>query len=176
MIDTESSWQNEMAAIFNTRAMKKSIVAQNIRTLRESKNQTQQEFADEFKVTRGAIESYEQGRAEPKSALVVKITEHFGIHAKQLFNELIDASMLKPGTKPSGYSLTEIKLQEANKQIELLKNTIKDKDRIINLYQKAIVAFEDIDERLVAVEKASGVNKKAMKKKIINAPFGGYAH
>ncbi|MGB0429447.1 MAG: XRE family transcriptional regulator [Bacteroidia bacterium] len=50
------------------------------------KKLSQQAFADDFGLTRANIGSYEEGRAEPKIAIVVEIANKFGVSVESLLN------------------------------------------------------------------------------------------
>lgn len=116
--------------------MKHPTLSHNIKLMMKHLGFTAQEFADKFEVKKGMIESYMQGRAIPKVDFINKMFRVFGITYEQLMKQKLTESDLK-GTG-SVKSVTEVKLEEALKRIELLENTIKDKDRIIELMSKSV--------------------------------------
>lgn len=65
--------QNFLALFFMTR------IGKNIKKIRNIKGLSQQAFADLFDLTRGNISSYEEARAEPKTEVMIKIANFFGI-------------------------------------------------------------------------------------------------
>ena len=73
--------------------------AKNLRYLREKNGKPSQEkLGENLGLTRSAVSSYEDGRAEPKMEILGKIAKHFGITVDQLINEDIskwDESMLQ---------------------------------------------------------------------------------
>ena len=48
-------------------------IGKNIRKIRSVKKLSQQAFADQFGLSRANIGSYEEGRAEPKIAIIMEI-------------------------------------------------------------------------------------------------------
>ncbi len=54
-----------------------NYLAKNIRHLRKLKSLTQEHFAEELKITRSRISSYEEGRSEPPIALLVEFSDYF---------------------------------------------------------------------------------------------------
>lgn len=56
-----------------------SKIANNIRFLRQLKGLSQEQLADELKVTRSRIGGYEEGRNEPPIDLLIRLSEYFHI-------------------------------------------------------------------------------------------------
>jgi len=56
-----------------------SIFSDNLRYLRESRNETQQKTADRLGIKRGRYEPYESGKVEPPYEILLKISRHYGI-------------------------------------------------------------------------------------------------
>jgi len=61
-----------------------SYFGQNIRKIRIVKKLTQTEFAELFELSRTAVGSYEEGRAEAKIDTIIKIADHFELSLDQL--------------------------------------------------------------------------------------------
>ncbi len=57
--------------------MTKSILSKNFKKLRLFKSLNQTEFAELFNLKRSSIGAYEEGRAEPKLDVLIRISEHF---------------------------------------------------------------------------------------------------
>ncbi|MFH4965439.1 LexA family transcriptional regulator [Gaetbulibacter sp. M235] len=55
------------------------IISKNIRHLRQLKGLTQETLADDLKVTRSRISSYEEGRSAPTIELLIKLSDYFKI-------------------------------------------------------------------------------------------------
>lgn len=91
-------------------------------------------FAEKLQVPKGRVESYLTGNHSPNIDFVTKVCNLFKITSDQLLKQKLTEADLK-GTG-SIKSVTEVQLEEALKRIELLENTVKDKDRIIELMQK----------------------------------------
>lgn len=114
--------------------VKYPIIAHNISFLRDFLNLRNEPFAVKFGVKRGAIESYTQGRVKPKVEFTQAICNYFGLQPEQLVNQkLTEADLTVSG---SVRTITEVKLEEALKQIELLKSALADKEEIITLLKK----------------------------------------
>lgn len=62
-----------------------NYLAENLKSLRKSKNMTQQALAEALFLNRPVIGAYEEGRAEPKMDTVKKICELFDISLEDLF-------------------------------------------------------------------------------------------
>lgn len=61
-------------------------IGKNIRKIRSVKKLSQQSFADQFGLSRANIGSYEEGRAEPKIAIIMDIANKFGLEVEALLN------------------------------------------------------------------------------------------
>lgn len=63
------------------------FLSKNLKYLRERNNrQTQENLADALTITRSAVSSYEDGRAEPKLVVMNRIAQYFNITLDQLLN------------------------------------------------------------------------------------------
>lgn len=67
--------------------MKKTTIGNNFKKLRMFKNLNQTEFAELIGVTRSAIGSYEEGRAEPKLETLMKVADHFRISVDEIIRK-----------------------------------------------------------------------------------------
>lgn len=54
-------------------------IASNIRYLRELKKRSQEQLADDLKITRARLGAYEEGRNEPPLEMLIRLSEHFHI-------------------------------------------------------------------------------------------------
>jgi DNA-binding XRE family transcriptional regulator len=115
-----------------------SIVAKNIKLMRDYLGLKQDEFADKFSTNRSSVMSYEQGRAKPKAELSSALCDYFGITMDQLFKEPLEENQLKPGTAQNTPSITQVKYESALREVELLKQQIADKDYIIELQKRLL--------------------------------------
>ncbi|MFY0672546.1 MAG: LexA family transcriptional regulator [Bacteroidia bacterium] len=61
-------------------------IGKNIKKIRSVKKLSQQAFADLFSLSRANIGSYEEGRAEPKIAVMMEIANKFGLDVEGLLN------------------------------------------------------------------------------------------
>lgn len=64
--------------------MKKIFISKNIKKLRLFKNMSQEEFATLFEIKRGALGSYEEGRAEPKLEFLIRVATYFKLSIDDL--------------------------------------------------------------------------------------------
>lgn len=111
-----------------------SILAQNIKLLRQTTGETQTGFAKLLGLKdRMNIAIWERGNAKPKAEAAAKICELFGITSHQLFNERLTVESLKPTGRTK--SVLEVELEAAKREIALLKGVIKDKEKIIALLE-----------------------------------------
>lgn len=114
--------------------MKYPVLSSNIKVLMKHSELTAKGFADKFKVSQGAIESYAGGRNKPKLDLIEKICNYYGLTQAQLLKQkLTEQDLMVSG---SVESVSDVKLNAALREVELLKQAVKDKDRIIELLQK----------------------------------------
>ena len=61
--------------------------SKNLRYIREEKFQiTQEALAESLGVSRSALSAYEDGRAEPRILLLIKIAQHFEVTIDELVN------------------------------------------------------------------------------------------
>jgi len=71
-----------------------SIVSENIKFLRKDKGFTQQEFADKIDIKRSLVGAYEEGRADPRIANLIKMSEVFEIS----IDDLVETELSKMST------------------------------------------------------------------------------
>ncbi len=110
-------------------------VQNNIKVLREHLKLSQEAFGKKFKCTRAQISSYEGGMAQKlPAALVEKLCTFFSITNEQLTKQKLTAEDLKVTGRIE--SVTEIKLESALRENQLLRNLLSDKEKIIRLLEK----------------------------------------
>lgn len=64
-----------------------ALIGKNIRKIRSVKKLSQQGFADLFSISRASVGSYEEGRAEPKTPLIVEIANKFSVPIQDLIEK-----------------------------------------------------------------------------------------
>jgi len=69
-------------------------IGKNIKKIRNVRGLSQQSFADLFELTRGNISSYEEGRAEPRIEVMVKVAKFFGIPLSDLIEKDLSVNEL----------------------------------------------------------------------------------
>lgn len=85
-----------------------SALNKNIKKIRSLKGMSQAEFAQLFDLTRANIGSYEEGRAQPKMEVVVKMANHFGLSLDDFVNRELSVNDLSNfGTLPEGEGVKE---------------------------------------------------------------------
>lgn len=90
----------------------KSILAQNIQTLRQGRGWTQEALSSMCKISVGAIIDYENSRREPCGAALVALEQVFGVPGAQLYG-------LEPLPHPE---TTEPQIQTHETMIPLLQD------------------------------------------------------
>lgn len=95
-----------------------NFIANNIKHLRELKRQTQEYFANELKITRERVASYEQGRSSPPVEILMALSDYFKLPIDILIrNDLSkaeDASFINIGEQRI---LFPIKVNEDNEDM-----------------------------------------------------------
>lgn len=86
----------------------KNVLAKNIKKLRLFKGLNQTEFADLFELTRPSIGAYEEGRAEPKLATLLKIAIYFKLSVDELIRNELTVNQIAHFKQPNE------KVQELN--------------------------------------------------------------
>lgn len=67
-----------------------NYLTKNIRYIRTSKGLTQEQFADDLKVSRSRISSYEENRAKPPISFLVDLSAYSKISMELLVKEKLD--------------------------------------------------------------------------------------
>jgi len=63
------------------------IFEQRLKELREERSYAKTKVAKALGITEGAYRAYEDGRAEPKQEMLVKIAKYFGVSIDYLLGE-----------------------------------------------------------------------------------------
>ena len=71
-----------------------SKIGKNIRKIRATKGLSQTAFANLFHITRASIGAYEEGRAEPKTDIMLQIAKYFSIPVESLLAEELTVNRL----------------------------------------------------------------------------------
>lgn len=71
-----------------------SKIGKNIRKIRATKGLSQAAFAEIFNITRASIGAYEEGRAEPKTDIMIQIAKHFSIPIEALLTKELTVNQL----------------------------------------------------------------------------------
>lgn len=123
-----------------------SVVSSNIKFLRSQTGLSQTAFGRIFEATRGMIDTYERGVADPSAAFISKLARHFKTSAEVIMHKNIQAN---PGlVVPGGH------IEPTVNEAELLREIIANlKERVkfleqLNAQQVAII------DRLSAARKA----------------------
>lgn len=69
-------------------------IGKNIKKIRNVKGLSQQAFADLFELTRGNISSYEEGRADPRIEVIIRIANYFSIPLADLIQKDLSVNEL----------------------------------------------------------------------------------
>lgn len=71
-----------------------SKIGKNIRKIRITKGLSQTAFANLFDITRASVGAYEEGRAEPKTDVVIKMAKHFSISLEDFLTKEVTVNDL----------------------------------------------------------------------------------
>ena len=71
-----------------------SQAGKNIRKIRTIKGLSQTAFAKMFDLSRAAVGSYEEGRAEPKLDVLIQIADHYGLSLDDLLSRELSMNEL----------------------------------------------------------------------------------
>lgn len=108
-----------------------SIFGNNIKTLRNSLNLSQQEFGDLFSLSRGSIGSYEEGRADPKIESLVKISNHFNLPIDDLLKKklnpkgVFESEQISNEEQPPNFEIATSKKIFIEERVENLESEIE---------------------------------------------------
>ncbi len=100
------------------------MFAEKLKTLRGAKKLTQEEFAKEINVTKGAVAMWETGKRTPDLTMIKNIAAYFNITV----DELIGNSMDRGGLDEAYFSFAQRAQNEGidPKDIELAIKTIQE--------------------------------------------------
>lgn len=102
--------------------MKKSI-GYRIRKLREQKDYSQQNMAEELKISVSAYSKIERGVTDPAIGRLAEIAKILEVDVTYFFNEKTEPTSVQDTGKLYGYA-TKAELEEVLKAIQTLKNEI----------------------------------------------------
>jgi transcriptional regulator with XRE-family HTH domain len=71
-----------------------SCISINLKNLRRHEGMTQEELSQKLGIKRSLLGAYEEGRAEPKAALLIKMAQTFSVPLEQFINYPIDTKNL----------------------------------------------------------------------------------
>ncbi len=100
----------------------------NIKELRLKNNLSQQAFAKLFNISRAAVGSYEEERAEPKLDTLIKISTHFNISVEDLLfkKTLKKEENIVDLNKTSKKIYIEDRLDLLEQKVKILEQKIKE--------------------------------------------------
>jgi len=124
----------------------KNYISENITHLVGRLKCSQDEFGAVFDLNRGAINSYISKKAQPKIETIQKICEHFKITIDDFINTSLEENKLLILNEDS--DIYEIKDKKASEVIELLKNHLISKDKIILTLEDRLNDKEKIIQNL----------------------------
>jgi transcriptional regulator with XRE-family HTH domain len=75
-----------------------TCISVNLKNLRRREGWTQEELAEKLGIKRSLIGAYEEGRAEPKAELLIKIANLFSVPLEQFISDPIDTKNFNPAT------------------------------------------------------------------------------
>ncbi|MDA3890157.1 MAG: helix-turn-helix transcriptional regulator [Salinivirgaceae bacterium] len=95
-------------------------LGKNIKKIRAIKKLSQSAFAEVFGITRSSIGAYEEGRAEPKLEVIIKIAKYFSISVDSLINSEITVNELSHFHLYDDLIESSSKVKNAELQIQIL--------------------------------------------------------
>lgn len=125
-----------------------SLLARNIRHLRENAGLSQIAFGKLFEASRSMVDSYENDRAEPSPSMLQKIAAHF----KLPMDAFLLRDLSKPGAIDAAYS-------HKSSDASLLQA----KDELIKQLRKQVESQQDIIDNLNSTIKRITSKGKANK-------------
>lgn len=102
--------------------MKTSILAKNFKKLRHFKSMNQEEFAELIGVKRASVGSYEEGRAEPKLEVLMRLADHFKLKVDDIIRKELTVNQI------AGFRLPEDdpdRLKEIVDKLTIIENRLK---------------------------------------------------
>lgn len=118
------------------------MIAENIRFLREEiLHLSQSDFAERVGSNRGQIDSYENGRAKPKTEVAVKICKLFSIELSDLYNKkLTKSDILTTSEDQQKASLHELEKELAvlTERLAAMHRQLDDKQKLIEEKERTI--------------------------------------
>lgn len=75
---------------------KMSCISINLKNLRRHEGMTQEELSQKLGIKRSLLGAYEEGRAEPKASLLIKMAHTFSVPLEQFINYPIDTKNFNP--------------------------------------------------------------------------------
>lgn len=152
-----------------------TVIGKNIRKIRTVKGFSQAAFADIFNIKRGNISAYEEGRANPKTELIVEIANYFSIPVDQFLskeltiNDLthlgkLDEEIITSSKKNIAYlNATEI-YYISKDNLAIYQNNYNNKEYLFNLpkisfpftSKKITLAFEVNDDKMKIIDNKIG--------------------
>lgn len=113
--------------------MNKTPIARNFKKLRMFKSMNQNEFAEFFDISRASIGSYEEGRAEPKLDLLIKIADHFKIKVDDIIRGDLTVNKIArfqlPEESTKDLESIYMKIDQLTKKIDALDRYIKQSEK-----------------------------------------------
>lgn len=115
--------------------MKYPVIAHNFKLFKSRLNCTAKELAVKLGSKQPTIESYCDGRSKPGAELAMKVANLFNIQPEQIFNQSLTEQDLSSTGRTQ--SITEVKLEAAERENELLRNTVADLRLTVSLLRKS---------------------------------------
>lgn len=119
--------------------MIKNYISENISYLLKKSDQSQDDFGLSFDVGKGLISNYVNGRALPKIETIQRICLHYKITIDDFINKDLKTIKYNQDNKTEtlhepleGYGLVNLKY------VELLENSVRDKDEIIDILKNKL--------------------------------------
>lgn len=103
------------------------MIDRNLKYLRSAEDLTQADFGSLFDASRGMIDTYEKGRAQPSHELICKVAKHFNISLDDMtYTDLsLNPGLVTPGGPIQQDNKDEM-LKAKDEMIAMLKDQVRD--------------------------------------------------
>jgi transcriptional regulator with XRE-family HTH domain len=122
----------------------KIYISENIDYLIRKSRFSQKEFGDLFQLKAGVVSQYVKNISYPKIETIQKICSYFEITIDDFINRSLEEIKINQLKEPG----SEYKINSKESEIvNLLKNTIKDKDKIIANLEEQVMYYRYPNEK-----------------------------
>ena len=108
----------------------KSILSKNIKKLRLFKGLNQEEFGTKLKVKRSSIGAYEEGRAEPKLEVIIRISNLFELPVDDIVKKELTVNQIAkfklPEESTEDFASMIVKMSKIDSRLGKIEKLLKE--------------------------------------------------